>query len=41
MGGLKRSGRFGLIGVVVVAIMVAVIAQSSGSGEANPKGRWL
>lgn len=37
-GGFKRSSRFGLIGVVVVAIVVAVIAQSSGSGEANPKG---
>jgi hypothetical protein len=37
-GGFKRSGLFGLIGVVVVAIVVAFIAQSSGGGDANPKG---
>lgn len=36
-GGFKRSGRFGLIGVVVVAIAIAVIASTAGN-EANPKG---
>ncbi|HEX2393288.1 MAG TPA: hypothetical protein VHI77_10250 [Solirubrobacterales bacterium] len=36
-GGFKRSGRFGLIGVVVVAALVAVIATTTGQGEANPK----
>ncbi len=33
----RRSGAFGLIGVVVVALAVAAIALSMGSGEANPK----
>jgi hypothetical protein len=37
-GGFKRSGLFGLIGVVVVAVAVAVIALSADSVEANPKG---
>jgi hypothetical protein len=37
-GGFKRSGLFGLIGVVVVAVAVAVIALSADSGNANPKG---
>jgi hypothetical protein len=36
-GGFKRSGRFGLIGVFVVAALVAVIATTTGQGEANPK----
>ena len=36
-GGFKRSGLFGLIGVVVVAIAVAAIALNGESG-ANPKG---
>jgi len=36
-GGFKRSGRFGLIGVVLVAAVVAVIATTTGQGEANPK----
>jgi hypothetical protein len=36
-GGFKRSGLFGLIGVVVVAIGIAVIASTAGN-EANPKG---
>jgi hypothetical protein len=36
-GGFKRSGRFGLIGVFVVAAIVAVIATTTGQGEANPK----
>jgi len=36
-GGFKRSGRFGLIGVFVVAALVAVIAATTGQGEANPK----
>jgi hypothetical protein len=36
-GGFKRSSRFGLIGVFVVMALVAVIATSTGQGEANPK----
>jgi hypothetical protein len=36
-GPFKRSGRFGLIGVFLVAAIIIVIAQSSGNGEANPK----
>jgi hypothetical protein len=36
-GGFKRSGRFGLIGVFVVAALIAVIATQTGQGEANPK----
>ena len=36
-GGFRRSGRFGLIGVFVVAALVAVIASTTGQGEANPK----
>jgi hypothetical protein len=36
-GGFKRSGRFGLIGVFVVAAIVIVIATTTGQGEANPK----
>lgn len=36
-GGFKRSGRFGLIGVVVVAIAIVIVA-SSAANEANPKG---
>jgi hypothetical protein len=37
-GGFKRSGLFGLIGVVVVAILVAAIALDADSGDPNPKG---
>lgn len=36
-GGFKRSSRFGLIGVFVVAALVVVIATTTGQGEANPK----
>ena len=36
-GGFKRSSRFGLIGVFVVMAVVAVIATTTGQGEANPK----
>ncbi len=36
-GGFRRSGRFGLIGVFVVAAIVLVIATTTGQGEANPK----
>jgi hypothetical protein len=36
-GGFKRSSRFGLIGVFVVAAIVIVIATTTGQGEANPK----
>lgn len=35
--GFGRSGWFGLIGVIVVAALVAVIAATTGQGEANPK----
>lgn len=36
-GGFKRSSRFGLIGVFVVAAIIVVIATTTGQGEANPK----
>jgi hypothetical protein len=36
-GGFKRSSRFGLIGVFIVAALVVVIATTTGQGEANPK----
>jgi hypothetical protein len=36
-GGFKRSSRFGLIGVVVVAALAAVIGLTMGEGEANPR----
>jgi hypothetical protein len=36
-GGFKRSGIFGIVGVIVVAALVAVIALSTGEGQANPK----
>jgi hypothetical protein len=36
-GGFKRSSRFGLIGVFVVAAVIVVIATTTGQGEANPK----
>ena len=36
-GGFKRSSRFGLIGVFVVAALAIVIATTMGQGEANPK----
>lgn len=36
-GSLKRSSRFGLIGVFVVAAIIVVIATTTGQGEANPK----
>ncbi len=36
-GGFKRSSRFGLIGVFVVAAIVIVIATTTGEGQSNPK----
>lgn len=36
-GGFKRSGLFGLIGVFVVAAVVATIGLTMGQGESNPK----
>jgi hypothetical protein len=36
-GGFKRSSRFGLIGVVVVAAAVVAIALGTGEGQSNPK----
>ncbi|HEY8083306.1 MAG TPA: hypothetical protein VIE64_07090 [Solirubrobacterales bacterium] len=36
-GGFKRSSRFGLIGVIVVMILVAVIGLTMGSNDPNPK----
>ncbi len=36
-GGFKRSSRFGLIGVFVVAAIVVVIAMTTGQGQSNPK----
>lgn len=36
-GGFKRSGRFGLIGVFVVAALAIVIATTMGQGDPNPK----
>jgi hypothetical protein len=40
-GGFKRSGLFGLLGVVVVAIAIAVIALNAESGDPNPKGTLM
>ena len=37
-GGFKRSGLFGLVGVVVAMIAVALIALNAGSTDPNPKG---
>jgi hypothetical protein len=36
-GGFRRSGLFGLIGVIVVAGLVVAIAFSTGEGQSNPK----
>lgn len=36
-GGFKRSSRFGILGLVVVAGICAAIGLTLGSGEANPK----
>jgi hypothetical protein len=36
-GGFKRSGAFGIVGVFVVAALVAVIALTMGQGDPNPK----
>jgi hypothetical protein len=36
-GGFRRSGLFGLIGVIVVAGIVVVIAFTTGEGQSNPK----
>jgi hypothetical protein len=36
-GGFKRSSRFGIVGVFVVAAIVLAIALNTGGGEANPK----
>ncbi|HEX3041925.1 MAG TPA: hypothetical protein VHP56_07560 [Solirubrobacterales bacterium] len=36
-GGFKRSSRFGLIGVFVVAALAIAIGLTMGEGEANPK----
>jgi hypothetical protein len=40
MGGFRRSGRFGLIGVFVVAAIVIVIATTTGEGQGNPKATY-
>jgi hypothetical protein len=36
-GGFKRSGVFGIVGVIIVAAIIVVIATTTGQGEANPK----
>ncbi len=36
-GGFKRSGAFGIVGVFVVAALVAAIALTMGQGDPNPK----
>ena len=36
-GGFRRSGLFGLIGVIVVAGIVIAIATTTGEGQSNPK----
>lgn len=36
MGGFKRSGTFGIVGVVVTMAVVAAIALTMGSGQARP-----
>jgi hypothetical protein len=37
MDGFKRSSRFGIVGVIVLAAAIAAIALTLGSGEAKPK----
>lgn len=37
MGGFRRSGTFGIAGVIVVTAVVAAIALTLGSGQARPK----
>ncbi|HEY5709459.1 MAG TPA: hypothetical protein VIS51_08685 [Solirubrobacterales bacterium] len=39
-GGFRRSGLFGLIGVIVVAGVVVVIALTTGEGQSNPKATY-
>ncbi|HEX5713708.1 MAG TPA: hypothetical protein VFX85_10380, partial [Solirubrobacterales bacterium] len=36
-GGFKRSSRYGLIGVFVVAALVVAIALGTNGGQSNPK----
>lgn len=36
-GGFKRSGTFGVVGVIVVAVVVAAIALTLGQGDSDPK----
>src|ERR1044072_4029323 len=36
MGGFKRSGTFGIVGVIVVMAVVAAIGLTMGSGQARP-----
>lgn len=39
-GGFKRSGVFGIVGVFVVAAVVAVIALTMGEGDPDPKAAY-
>jgi hypothetical protein len=39
-GGFRRSGLFGLVGVVVGMVAIAVIAVSTESGDASPKATY-
>ena len=38
MGQFRRSGTFGIVGVVVVMVLVAVVGLTMGQGQAKPKG---
>jgi hypothetical protein len=40
-GGFRRSGTFGIVGVIVVMVAVAVIALQYGSGTAHPTGALI
>jgi hypothetical protein len=39
-GGFKRSGVFGVVGVIVVAAIIVIIAITTGQGDANPKATF-
>ena len=40
-GGLRRSSAFGIVGVIVVMVAVALIALQFGSGTAHPTGALI
>ena len=40
-GGFRRSSAFGIVGVIVVMVAVALIALQFGSGTAHPTGALI